>query len=850
MIKNLLNNSKTLPICILLLGLGVALFLSHIFQNIEQSKIKQAILADAEARILLISQEVETNIDVLRSLKAFYNSSTYVDREEFKSFTAPLLENHTDIKTLEWVLKVPKDKLETLKNTALQQGISDFEITETYYNNDIVPVQSDRDFYYPIFYVEPMKGNRDKIGYDLGSSKIKLDALIKSSELKKEIATPPVTLLNDDMQNKHVLFFAPVYKNITSATNTDVKKTINNISGFVLMTLNIYDVINHALNETYNELHDNYIRIDDVTDPNNIINIINKNADRATDKDFQYKDFITVSGRQWQINLIPDTAWLYNKESSSISSLIFWSSFLFTLFIAVIVFQLISRKAAIQKTVKEQTSELEKNKKKIEEALNFQDLILKTIPDFVFVKDKDFKIIQANDAFLELYPPEKRDHIIGYTTLEEYPKNEVDAFLKQDKIAFKKGFSEVEERITFPDGKVRTVLTKKTRFEGLDDEPYILGTSRDLTDFLEATEDLKNMGRIIEDSLNEVFIFDAKTYLFVHVNSGAMNNIGYSKEELLKMTPIDIKPDYTKESYQEIVAPLNNGAEKKIIFETAHQRKDKSLYDVEIHLQKSFFQGKDVYVAIIMDITERKKFEEELMRSNTELERFAYVAAHDMQEPLRTVVSFAELLERNHLSSLDGEAQEFLGYCVKGANQMKVLVDDLLEYSRAGDEEEHLEDVDINATIGLAIDNLQEIIDRKKAVINIGKMPIIPGNAIRMMRVFQNFIGNALKYQEADVKPIIDIDVKDSPEAWIFSIKDNGIGIKKEYHQKIFEPFKRLHRRATYPGTGIGLAICIKILNNRGGRIWVESEEGKGATFFFSIPKGIPEQCTRESKPT
>lgn len=834
--KKFSNNNKALPAFILICGLIIALLLSSIFRNVEQSKIKEGIIADAEAHSILIRQKIDSNINVLRSLKAFYDASTFIDRQGFKTFVTPLIENHKDIQSLEWIPRVPNAKLGALKALATEQGLNDFSIQEKNMSGIIQKTQEIRDYYYPVFYIEPMAENTKHIGYNIGANSDRLETMMKSAEMGREIASAPVTVTDKetyDEAHKVILIFSPIYQKSTVKNQTG----LDNISGFVVMVLKIDDVISNAITNAYQDLYTNNVYIKDITEADYITPVINTPLESTTSDVIKYTDFINVAGRIWEVHINQDTDTVYSQQTSSTPVIIFWATLLLTLLVLITILQLINRRTGIQKIVKTQTKELKAAKDKIEETLNFQDLVLETIPDFVFVKDNEFKIIQANQAFINLYPKNKHDKIIGYTTLEEYPKHEVGKFLEQDKIAFETGFSEVEERITFPDGKVRTVLTKKTRFKGLDGKTYILGTSRDISDFLETTENLKNMGQIIEDSLNEVFIFDAKSYNFLQVNQGALKNIGYSLDALLMMTPIDIKPDYTLEDFEILIRPLIDGTEEKMTFETVHQRKDKSLYDVEIHLQKSLFQGNEAYVAIIMDITARKKFEEELMRSNIELERFAYVAAHDMQEPLRMVVNFAELLERFHLEELTGDAKEFLHHCIEGANQMKRLVDDLLEYSRTGEGEETLEPVDLNAAIDMALGNLQETITRKNALINISDMPVIKGSEIRMMRLFQNFIGNALKYQKPDTQPIIDIGVKDKKAEWIFWIKDNGIGIKKEYQKQIFEPFKRLHRRAVYPGTGIGLSICAKILDSMNGQIWIESEENKGTTFFFSIPK-------------
>jgi PAS domain S-box-containing protein len=245
---------------------------------------------------------------------------------------------------------------------------------------------------------------------------------------------------------------------------------------------------------------------------------------------------------------------------------------------------------------------------------------------------------------------------------------------------------------------------------------------------------------------------------------------------------------------------------------------------------------------VCWDITEQKAMEEEieraaadLKRSNKELEQFAYVSSHDLQEPLRMVTSYLQLLEKRYTDQLDAQANEFIGFAVDGAKRMSVLIHDLLAYSRIGTRKAAIAPVDMAVPVRLALENLKIAVAEKGADISVDAMPTIDGDAKQMTQLFQNLIGNALKF--CTVAPArIQVSARRGDGEWIFSVADNGIGIEPQYRERIFVIFQRLHTREQYPGTGIGLAICKKIVEGRGGRIWVDSEYGKGATFSFSIP--------------
>jgi light-regulated signal transduction histidine kinase (bacteriophytochrome) len=226
----------------------------------------------------------------------------------------------------------------------------------------------------------------------------------------------------------------------------------------------------------------------------------------------------------------------------------------------------------------------------------------------------------------------------------------------------------------------------------------------------------------------------------------------------------------------------------------------------------------------------------ELSRSNAELAKFAYVASHDLQEPLRKVSSFCQLLQERYADQLDERAREYIHYAVDGAQRMQQLLLSVLEWSRIGSAPEPKDEVDCGDALQEALANLQSTIEESGAEVTCEDLPVIRGGRSRNVQLFQNLLSNAIKFRQG-LSPRIHVGAQRTAEGWRFSVSDNGIGIAAEYQEQIFEVFQRLHTRDEYPGTGVGLAVCKRIVESRGGRIWVESRPGGGSTFIWTSPE-------------
>ena len=347
--------------------------------------------------------------------------------------------------------------------------------------------------------------------------------------------------------------------------------------------------------------------------------------------------------------------------------------------------------------------------------------------------------------------------------------------------------------------------------------------------------------QIVELAEEGIWVIDSNART-TYVNQAMARMLGYEELEMFGRSLFDFMEAGEKQKALDNVERRKQGIGEKHEFKF----KTKDGKDIWTYMSTNPVMDEKGNLlsccALVYNITDRKKSDqqmlqltEDLKRSNQELEQFAYVASHDLQEPLRAVTSYTQLLAQRYQGNLDAKADKYINHIVDGATRMQQLINDLLAYSRLGTQGKKFELADCNAAVQQSLRNLQIAIAEKKAVIACDEMPTVMADESQLVQLFQNLIANSIKFCRQDI-PLIDIAARRRENEWLFYVRDNGIGIDPEYADRIFIIFGRLHGRREYPGTGIGLAMCKRIVERHGGRIWVESQEGKGATFCFTIP--------------
>jgi PAS domain S-box-containing protein len=473
-------------------------------------------------------------------------------------------------------------------------------------------------------------------------------------------------------------------------------------------------------------------------------------------------------------------------------------------------------------------------------------ILVEGVQDYaIYTLDPYGKVISWN-AGAEHIKGYKADEIIGQNFSRFYLQKDIDEGKPEEelKIAAASGRSEMEHWRVRKDGSrffANIVITAARNSSG-----RLLGFSEISRDISERKETEAKYRGLLEAAPDAMVVVNQGGEI-VLLNVQAEKQFGYHRDELIGQQVKNIIPEGFAER---LLADGLRSAEDALKqqmgtgIELTGRHKNGSEFPIEIMLSPLESAEGILVTAAIRDITERKKSEErllktvgELNRSNDELQQFAYIASHDLQEPLRMVASYTQLLAQRYKGRLDSDADEFIAYAVDGSNRMQGLIQDLLAYSRAGTNGKSLRVISSENALNDALTNLRATIEESGAVVNHDSLPAIMTDGTQLAQVFQNLVGNAIKYRRSEVPQVHISATKNGGNEWIFSVRDNGMGIDPQYFERIFVIFQRLHGREEFKGTGIGLAICKKIVERLGGRIWVKSQPEKGSIFYFSLPE-------------
>jgi len=450
--------------------------------------------------------------------------------------------------------------------------------------------------------------------------------------------------------------------------------------------------------------------------------------------------------------------------------------------------------------------------------------------------------------------------MLGYTETEligktfhdfTFPDDIARSEVMKENVVHRRFAIKYVKRLVRKDGAVIYVrMTNFARYGKDGQLQFSVGIAEDITRQNELEHLQSQLAAIVESSSDAIFSVNLEGTIQTW-NRGAERMYGYTAEEAVHKTAKIVLADTlnngpcleaiakAKAGFNttnlEVVHHTKSGKHIPVALTVSPIRNEYSQVEGMSLIARDMTEFKHTLDALHKSEKRMRKTSENLARTNKELEQFVFVASHDLQEPLRTVGCFLQLLEDKYKSQLDTQAEEYISFAVQGARRMQRLIQDLLQFSRSTNYCQDMKPVKLSSMVESAISNLQSLIEMKDVLIHCDDLPTVLSQDRQLVQVFQNLISNAIKFH-SDTRPEIHIRARKESHEWIISVEDNGIGFSGEHADRIFLIFQRLHTREEYPGTGVGLAICKKIVEAHGGRIWAESTKGKGSTFFFSVP--------------
>lgn len=377
---------------------------------------------------------------------------------------------------------------------------------------------------------------------------------------------------------------------------------------------------------------------------------------------------------------------------------------------------------------------------------------------------------------------------------------------------------------------------------------------RDITERRRLERERTLLANAIAASVNEVYLFDAETLCFTFVNDGALQNLHYTLAEMQHLTPLDLKPEFTAESFEQLIAPLRSRDQPVQVFETVHRRADGSLYPVEVHLQLFEHGDERVFLAIVQDITVRRAAEQEIRQLNAELEQrvldrtaeleatnkeleaFTYSVSHDLRAPLRAIDGYTRILLEDYAAAFDDEGKHLANIVRDETQRMGRLIDDLLTLSRLTRTAMNLAPVDMQAMVYSIYHQLTTPEARARIDFRVSALPMAECDAILIQRAWENLLSNAIKFSGRRTRAVIEITGTATASDVTYCVRDNGAGFDMQYARKLFGVFQRLHSDKEFDGTGVGLAIVQRVVHRHGGRVWGEGQVDTGAAFYFALP--------------
>lgn len=809
----------------------------------------------ADRHVLAIEEQLQRNLETVHSLGGLFDASEVVSRKEFIIFVRQMISRVQGVQALSWNPRVSAARLTDIRRLARREGIPAYEFFERGEDGKRKALGS-RQEYVPVLYIEPHAGNEAAIGFDIASNSDRRAALDKARDSGEMTATSPIRLVQETGSQSGILVLRPVYINGVVPKSRDGRR--QSIKGYAVGVFRVGDILDVVTKSI--ESSPVHIALTDETDSARPPTTLYISADHEPGdanfsaghggavSDLEITKNVWLAGRKWVLRLHPSEPLITSVEQ--FAAWVFLAAAL-TLTLLAYVFLVSKRNGSlvIELEVAHRTQELAQQvseRMSAEAALKRSERtyakLSEMAPVGIFIY-RDRKVENANIAAANLLGAASVEDVVGRDRREFIdPEYIAEAESRWRAIQGGNPVPVWEMVVRRLDGSTFPAVTR-TEAVDIDGDLYVITVVEDVSDELSSRQALLDSEEKYR-SLIEFFpegVLLSENGIITQINSAGLRIYGATDEaEVIGRDWITL----VDPSFHDMVLRRRNtmqAGDRVEPIEILMRRVDGSSFWGITQAMPIRVSGTTFYMTVFDDISDRKAAEQkienanrELVRSNEELAQFAYVASHDLKEPLRMVSSYCDLISERYADQLDETGQKFVHYATDGAVRMQRLIDDLLLYSRIGRGGEEVENVDLGEVVEEVRQLLAEAIREADAEIVVEDLPTISGYRAEVARLFQNLIGNALKFR-SDVPLVIEIRAQKDEAGWTISVSDNGIGIAPEFRERVFGVFQRLHNREKYEGTGIGLAICEKIVAQLGGRIWLDESEKNGCCVYFTV---------------
>jgi PAS domain S-box-containing protein len=801
----------------------------------------------------IIAQRMRAYHQVLRGGAAFVIASKEVGREEWRAYfqRLRLAENYPGIQGFGWTVYLEPEEVPALEQRVRAEGFEQFRVWP----------EGERDIYTSILYLEPFDWrNQRAFGFDMYSEPVRRQAMARARDQGAAAASGRVTLVQEagEQVQPGFLMYLPVFEDGTTPETVEARR--RQLVGFVYSPFRMHDLMQGILGRRVPDL---LLRVHDggEIDPQSLLY---SSGELPTNRSPAFRATTTLElyGHRWTLQIFSqprmeeyllgdDQPWLILAGGGLISLLLFgilWS-----------MATLHRRALTLAQTMTEAFQRSEAKYSSLAQAAT----------DAIIITDRPGRIVSWNRGATKMFGYEEQD-VLGQPWTVILPPRLRQRYWRDLGAVVTEAAPAMLDRVLALTGQRQSgeefPLELALARWGTGEELYVSGIIRDVTERTRVEQALKLSEARFRATFKHAaigIVVSDKDDNIVEVNPRFAQLLGYKPDELLGHPALQyVHPD-DRVAAESPIAVLTQGRRRDFKRQERYLRRDGST--LWASLTASLVRDESgeplLLVRMIEDITDLKAAEaalarsyrelerrveertaelkeqtRELERSNAELEQFAYIASHDLQEPLRSVSAFAQLLERRHGDRIGEEGRQFIRFIVDGTGRMRELIVDLLTFSRVGSPQKQFEVVAADEVLRDALANLSGAIKERGAQVSADPLPSVWGNGSDLVQLFQNLIGNGIKFNRSDA-PQVHVHVREQGGEWLFSVTDNGIGIAPDAHQRIFSIFQRGVRADEYSGTGVGLAICKKVVEHHGGRIWLESEPGRGTVFYFTLQK-------------